>query len=102
MGADDAWGSDEIGVATSEECCAGRGADRAVRVKWIDRHSLRRQLIEVWRFQIGGSVAGELPVSEIVRENDEDVRLKRTVGTVGTEAQDKGEYGNKRAHEWLM
>ena len=75
MSADDAGHADEVRVRAAQQRRSRRAADRAVGVKRIEPHAVRHERVDVGRLEILRAVAGKIAVTEVIDENDQDVRL---------------------------
>ena len=75
MSPDDTRHTGDIRVGATQQSSAGRRADRAVGIERVEPHTVRHQLVEVWRLQILGAVGRQVAVAEIVDKYDQDVWL---------------------------
>lgn len=73
FGADDSGNTDEIRVASGEEGGAGGGADGTVGIEFGKADAIGEEGVNVGAFKVGGAVAGEISVAEIIDDDQEDV-----------------------------
>ena len=81
-------------VPAGEQCGAGRGAGGA-DVKIGEAHALVVQPIEVGRFEDGISVTGEIAVTLIIREDEDDIWPRRALSAANqdqTEQQSRVQF----------
>ena len=60
------------------------------RVAVLEPHSARRELIEVRRLEVHCAVTAEVPMAEIIRHDEDDVRLLRGVRNARSGSQHHG------------
>ena len=71
--ADDAGHADQLGIATAQQGCPRRRADRAVGVGLRELHAARQEAVDPRRLQVFGAVAGQVACAQVVDQDDDDV-----------------------------
>ena len=67
--------------------CFGASGNSFIQALDVVARSLRRNPIQVWRSDAWVPVAAQVAPTEVVRENDDDVRTPRGLWLRGIEAQ---------------
>lgn len=84
-------------VPTREQNAAGRGAYRATRVELSETHTLRRHLVETRRLKCLLTEATEIAVTEVVGQDQDDVRWSLLgFGQPGEEKEAQGKANGHR------
>lgn len=77
--ADNARYADQLGVTSSLQRGSCRRADRAVRIGVSELDAGGNEAICIWRLQIRRTVAGQVPVAEVIRKDEQDIGLVTTL-----------------------
>ena len=80
-------------IASGDERGAGGGADGGVRVSLHELHPSSGDAVDIRRGEIAAAVAGEVGVTEIVGEDEDDVGRRAGSGSVLREQQRGGGRG---------